>query len=135
MIKGQRVNLRLINENDLDFLRASRNLYSSNFFTHDYISKQQQKAWYEKYKSIFGKDLMFVILNKEGNKIGALSLYNIDAATRIADFGRMFIVPEQQGSGYAKEAVQLAVDFAFNTLKLWKLKLSVFLDNSNAISL
>lgn len=135
MIKGDRVNIRLINENDLDFLRESRNKYRDNFFTHDYISKQQQKAWYEKYKSVFGKDLMFVIQTKDGTKIGAMSIYNIDTATRIADFGRMFVITEYQGEGYAKEAIELLVDFAFNTLRLWKLKLAVFLDNSDAIAL
>jgi len=135
MIIGKKVNLRLIKEKDLEFLRESRNRYKDKFFTQDYITKEQQRNWYEKYKSILGKDLMFMVLLKDETKIGTISIYNIDSATRMADFGRMLILEEYQGEGYAKEAIELIIDFAFNTLKLWKLKLSTFLDSANVIAL
>jgi diamine N-acetyltransferase len=135
MIKGDKIDLRLIKEGDLEFLRQVRNAYSERFFTHDYITKAQQKRWYSKYSESGGTDLMFIIQLKDGTQIGTIAVYNIDLSSRIADFGRMLILQEYEGQGYAKEATNLMVEFSFKTLKLWKIKLQVFLDNAKSIGI
>lgn len=135
MIKGANVDIRLLQEKDVEVLRQWRNAYGESFFTHDYITKPQQRQWYSKYLESGGKDMMFIVQLKDRTPIGTIAIYNIDVSTRTADFGRMLILQEYEGFGYAKEATQLVVDFAFKNLKLWKVKLSVFLDNAKAIGI
>jgi diamine N-acetyltransferase len=135
MIRGDKVDLRLIKEKDIELLRMWRNAYHDKFFSSDFITKVQQRQWYSKYAEAGGRDLMFIIQLKDGTPIGSVAIYNIEITTRTADFGRMLIIQEYEGYGYAKEVVTLCVKFAFETLKLWKLKLSVFLDNAKAIGM
>lgn len=135
MIKGEKIDLRLIKEKDIELLRQWRNAYSERFFTKDYITKAQQRQWYSKYSESIGRDLMFIIQLKDTTPIGTIALYNIDVTNRIADFGRMLLIQEYEGQGYAKESVSLILKFAFETLKLWKVKAQVFLDNAKAIGM
>lgn len=135
MIKGVKVDLRLIKEKDIELLRQWRNAYNDRFFTKDYITKAQQRQWYTIYSESVGRDLMFIIQLKDTTPIGTVALYNIDLPTRMADFGRMLILQEYEGLGYAKEATSLVLKFAFETVKLHKVKAQVFLDNAKAIGI
>ena len=134
MLKGERVDLRLISEGDLDLMRSWRNKYSDNFFTKDTITPQQQRAWYTKYSENV-TDRMFIVQLKDSTPIGEVALYNISIADRTAELGRTLLIPDYRGHGYMEEAVKLLVKHALEVMRIWKIRLNVYLDNAAAISL
>lgn len=134
MLKGEKINLRLINENDLELLRMWRNQHSQDFFTKDQITPQQQRAWYQKY-SESATDKMFILQLKDGTPIGTIALYNINIADRSAELGRTLLMAQFRGSGYMEDAVKVLVTHAFEVMRIWNIRLSVYLDNAAAISL
>ena len=135
MKEGKTLRLLPLSERDIELTRKWRNQYAENFFSHDYITKVQQKAWYEKYVENYGRDYMFLIQLKSGEKIGTIALYNINPADRTADVGRILLIDEFRGYDYMEEAIKLVVDLALNDMHLYKLRVEAFLDNVGAISL
>jgi RimJ/RimL family protein N-acetyltransferase len=135
MLKGERVNLRLITEKDVSLLREWRNKNASKFFTKDEITPQQQKAWYQRYSDRSGTDYMFIVEKKDKTPMGTIALYNMDNSDRTAEVGRVLLLDEYQGEGYMTEALKLLMDFAFTKLRLYRLRLTTFLDNAAAIAL
>ena len=69
MLKGDKVSLRPIGAQDIEWLRATRNKYRDSFYSRDEISPIQQRAWYDRYTES-NTDLIFIILDKEGEKVG-----------------------------------------------------------------
>lgn len=65
-------------------------------------------------------------------KIGLVELVEIDHIHRRAEF-QIIIDPRYQGRGYAAKAAQLAVDYAFCALNLYKLYLVVDKQNEKAV--
>lgn len=134
MLKGTKVDLRLISEGDLELLRMWRNEYANDFFTKDTITPQQQRAWYSKYSENV-TDRMFIVQRKDGTPVGTVALYNINIADRTSELGRTLLLAEYRNLGYMEEAIKLLVDHAFAKMRLWKVRLNVYLDNAAAISL
>jgi ribosomal-protein-alanine N-acetyltransferase len=67
-------------------------------------------------------DLFFAVIETEMQKfIGTLRIAHIDWISRVAEIGIMIGETSARGHGYASEMVQLAVNYAFNTLNLRKL--------------
>lgn len=135
MLKGERINLRSISEKDISMLREWRNKHATKFFTKDEITPAQQKAWYTRYQDRAGTDYMFIIELKDQTPIGQVGLFNIDNSDRSAELGRVLLLEEYQGQGYMTEALKLLMELAFNKFRLYRLRLTTFLDNSDAISL
>jgi diamine N-acetyltransferase len=134
MLKGDKISLRPIGSGDIEWLRATRNKYRDSFYTRDEISPSQQRAWYDRYVEC-NTDLMFIIITKDGDKAGTIALYNIKMDDRSADVGRIIVLEEFRGEGYMEEALQLLTDHAFKRMRLFKLKISTYLDNAAAIGL
>lgn len=132
-IKSDRVWLKPIDESDIEDLRNWRNTNRDNFFDAGEISKEQQSRWYRKYQES-STDKMFVITTHNGERIGTIALYNIDVGNRTATLGRVIILEEFRGKGYAAEAVKLLTDYAFTIMRLWKIKVETHLDNIDAIA-
>lgn len=134
MLVGTKINLRLITENDIEWLRQLRNRYAGDFFTKDQITPQQQRAWYQKYSENVN-DKMFIIQLKDSTPVGTIALYNINIADRSAELGRTVLLAEHRGQGYMEEAIKILKVHAFENMRLWHIRLSVYLDNASAISL
>jgi RimJ/RimL family protein N-acetyltransferase len=134
MIKGKRLDLKPIDKGDVETLRVWRNRYGQNFFTSDTITKQQQRSWYQHYQDNYGRDFMYLIKLKDGTPIGTIALYNVEMADRTAEIGRLLLLEQFRSQGYMEEALSLLVEEAFERIRVWKLRLSCFLDNAGAIS-
>ena len=66
------------------------------------------------------------------NTIGTIDLYDFEPAHRRAGVG-VLIISEERGKGYASEALELLIDYAFNTLNLHQLFSHI--SSSNIVSL
>jgi len=134
LLKSERLILWPINAKDIEWLRETRNKNKDKFFDTGEISKEQQRVWYEKYQDC-KTDQMFIIRLKSGQSIGTIALYNIDIGKRIAILGRVLLLDEYRGNGYAEEAVKSMLDLAFNSMCLFKIRVEVFEDNKDAIAI
>lgn len=132
MIKGDRINLRSIEQEDMETLRSWRNAYANNFGDGGFITKQQQKIFYEKYCES-STDKMFIIQLKDGTQIGTIAIYNISTVDRTADIGRVILLDTQRGHGYAEEAVKMICKLA-DDMRLYKTRVWAYLDNLDAIA-
>lgn len=135
MLKSERLILKPIDKDDVEWLRTTRNKHKEHFFDASEISKEQQRQWYAKYVETGGKDQMFIIQLKSGEKIGTVAVYNINVTDRSADFGRFLLLEEYRHHGYAEEAVKCLLDYCFDSMRLYKLKIGVHLDNIDAIAI
>lgn len=72
------------------------------------------------------------IIDKSGVNIGLVELIEINHIHRRAEF-QIIIDPAHQGKGYAMAAAQMAMEYAFSVLNLYKLYLLVDNENVKAI--
>jgi len=134
-IKSERLILRSLVEKDVEMIRQWRNAHRDSFFDAGEISKEQQGMWYQQYQEAGGRDQMFIICLKEGTPIGQVAIYNVNIENRTATFGRFLLLEEYRHHGYAEEAVKRLLQYAFEVMRLYKLKLEVFLENMDAIAI
>jgi ribosomal-protein-alanine N-acetyltransferase len=79
------------------------------------------------------RDYVFGVLNEDGKLIGQAGIENVYlGAYRSANIG--FLIDQAQtGHGYATEAVQLLLGFAFDRLMLRRVQAGVLADNAPSI--
>ena len=112
-----------------DFVRL--NLYSREKITED-----SHLSYYRDYIET-GRCHQFIIsIIDDGieHDIGTTFLKNIDSKTRKAEFGIFIGEKSALGKHLGTDAVKLVLAEAFNHLKMNKVYLSVFADNTRAIS-
>jgi RimJ/RimL family protein N-acetyltransferase len=134
MLTSERLIYKPIDANDIEWLRETRNKYRDNFFDNGEISSEQQRAWYARYRED-GRDKMFIVKLKSGEPIGTIAIYNIDAQNRTATLGRVLLLDEFRHHGYAEEMVQRILQLAFESMRLYKVKVEVHYDNIDAIAI
>ena len=136
MLKSKRINLRPIENRDLKVLNKWKNDYEifkylGGGFQPQSINEQEKYISNLINNSVTSK--RFIIDN--GEAIGMVGLYDINFINRNCDLGIYIGEKSEQGKGYAKETMDLILDFAFNNLNLKKIKLNVVNANNKAINL
>jgi len=124
ILYGERIYLRRLTEDDATeaYVRwmndSDINQYlESRFYTH---TIESTKAFIRSVTN--DNNYQFGIFIKENNKhIGNIKVGGINHYHRYADIGFLIGEKDYWGKGIATEAIGLATDFAFNTLKLHKL--------------
>lgn len=124
ILYGERIYLRRLTEDDAteDYVRWMNDpeinqFLESRFYTH---TIESTKAFIRSVTN--DNNYQFGIFIKENNKhIGNIKIGSINNYHKFADIG--FLIGEKNywGKGIATEAIGLATDFAFNTLRLHKL--------------
>ncbi|MFN2745749.1 MULTISPECIES: GNAT family N-acetyltransferase [unclassified Bacillus (in: firmicutes)] len=135
MLKGCKVYLRPLEKDDMEsFYKAAQDekirymTGTRRAFTMDEL--------YEHYERITHDDTRydFAICQNTGDQIvGDLSILDIDSPSQKAGFRIALHSPAYFNRGFGTEAVRLAMQFAFEKLKLNRLQLEVFSHNSRAI--
>jgi RimJ/RimL family protein N-acetyltransferase len=135
ILETQRLLLKPVEVEDLKFLLDLRwEQEVMNYLIHDPISHKDQIDWFNKIKKT---DLVLSIFAKEDNNlkiIGTIGLYEMNARHQRASW-RIRIDPKQQGKGIATEAINLILDYGFNTLNLNKIISDSFVDNVAIVNL
>ncbi len=137
---GKRVILRAPEPSDIDFLYTWENDRSvwhvsntnapySRFAIEQYVMNAQLDIY-------SARQLRFMIdtavHEEKSATIGTIDLYDFEPAHRRAGVG-VLISKEERGKGYASEALDLLIDYAFNTLNLHQLYCHI--SSSNIVSL
>ena len=76
--------------------------------------------------------VLSIIVKKGGRLIGSVSLFKIDNVSRKAELGIAIADLEMTSRGYGPEAMALMLDYAFRTLNLHRVWLSVHAFNERA---
>lgn len=124
--------LRPLEREDLKFLHDLENdaAIMRYWFEEPYEAFVELQELYDKH--IHDQMERRFILEKNSHNIGLVELIEINHIHRRAEF-QIIVDPAYQNKGYATSATQLAMDYAFMVLNLYKLYLIVDNDNAKAI--
>jgi RimJ/RimL family protein N-acetyltransferase len=136
---GLGFNLRLLSVRDLPITLAWRNREDirHNFINSDIISYESHLKWWEEY-CVRNNDFIFMIQETErlNRPVGQISLYHINLKSGDAEYGRLMIGDnEARGMGLARRATELLIAWAFNSLRIERIYLEVFKDNTIALNI
>lgn len=122
MIVGRRVRLRPVEERDLPLLAQWRNAPENRrfFFTRYLVNPGGQKQWYQALLNDRAR-VMLMIETLDGKVVGVGGLDHIDRRNQEAEAGQFMLDPAERGSGYAEEAAELFIRYAFEELNLNRL--------------
>ncbi len=104
-------------------------------FSSDIITLESHKRWFEKYKESEDRKEFIIYVIETNRPIGTIGLSSIDTVNLKAEYGILIGEEDYMGKGYAKEASQLLLKYAFDKLQLNKVYLKVFEDNNRAIKM
>lgn len=136
---GEKINLRALEPEDLEFLYQIENNESFWEISHTKtpFSKYILKQYLENaHLDIFeAKQLRLLIEEKSTKKqLGLIDLFDFNPTHKRAGVG-ILIHPEFQQNGFASEAISLLINYSFSLLDLHQLFANITLDNTQSISL
>lgn len=119
-LKGEFVELSLLEETDAEVTLTWRNKDRAKYLNRVTLNVSEQEKWI---RSRPETEKNFVLALKTGEKVGTLSLVNIDLENKRAESARFLIGEEEKCAGLpiAVEAMFLLYEYAFNDLGLTRL--------------
>lgn len=137
-LNSERIRLRALEPEDLDLLYELENdpaswslsnstMPYSKFFLHQYLEHQQGDLFAD-------KQLRLVIESSDKQLIGLVDLFEFQPLHQRAELG-IIIIKEHRQKGYAKDAINLLLDYAYNHLMLHQLYAQVGVSNLASIKL
>jgi len=134
MIKGKKVNLRAINEEDLGQIKALKNDVSEvgEYATLSIPSMTQLKEMYHEHGMI-KKDLeMLIIANKENEIVGMVQRAKQQSYATGFEIGFLIYRSADRNKGYASEALNLFTAYIFEAYPIERLEIGTHIDNIGA---
>lgn len=135
-IKGNRVELRILSPENADeilqyYIRNKEHLRKFEPARDDsfYSLEVQRKSLIEIYKQFLNGTSANFGIYKSNNLIGKLQISNIVMGVFRNAFVGYSIDEMEQGKGYMKEAMQLAIKYCFKDLELHRIEASTLTDN------
>ena len=135
-LKGEKVLLRAIEKDDLEFLRSmindeelERSVVGWSFPT----SKYAQEKWYE--NQIADKNSIRLIAEVDGERIGLASIQDIDWKNRNAMHGIKLFGSDVKRKGYGTDIVMTIMKYAFEELQLNRLYSTILEYNEASLAL
>jgi len=136
---GKKIKLRAVEPSDIDLLYLWENDIStwhmsntitpfSKFLLEEYIANAGLDIFSAKQYR-----LMIEILNSK-KTIGCIDLFDFDPLNIRAGIG-ILISDEERNKGYASEALEIMIDYCFNTLMLKQLYCNILFNNNNSLKL
>jgi UDP-4-amino-4,6-dideoxy-N-acetyl-beta-L-altrosamine N-acetyltransferase len=121
VIVGERVNLRQIEEEDLERLKEWRNdpELKRAHFSFFPLSMAEQRRWFER---LLGDNTnkVFIVETKDGVPIGYTLMKDIDWKNQRAEIG-IHLDKNYHGMGYGTDAFKALIKFAFDEMNLHRL--------------
>lgn len=130
-LEGDRVELRTVEEEDLDFLQETVNDPSVRQFLggRDPINDQQEREWYEERAS--DDDGVNLLVCRGGEPAGIVGLHPKDGIGVTSEIG-IFLAPDYWSEGYGTEASRVLTDHAFRERRLHRVMARVFEGNEGS---
>ena len=127
-LPGDRVDLRPIEREDLEFLQAAINdpAVRRNLTVRWPLNYDQEEEWFE--EQVTSEENINLLIVGEDGPAGAIGLGPIDNQNGTAELG-IWLQAADQGNGYGTEASTLLLDHAFDELRLHRIEARVFEGN------
>ncbi|MFB6208929.1 MAG: GNAT family N-acetyltransferase [Candidatus Nanohaloarchaea archaeon] len=128
-LEGDKVNLRTVEEEDLEFLRNGVNhpevrVYMGNRKPQNL---EDEREFFE--EVICSEDSLQLLICRGEERVGIVKLGSKgDDAEKLGEIG-IWIHPDHHGNGYGTEAVELITDHGFNHLNYHKIYARAFQGN------
>ena len=104
-----------------------------NFIYQKPFTKEGHLAWMRD-KVAAGEVVQFILCETEGDRpVGSVYFRDIDSGNKKAEYGIFIGEEDAAGKGYGTLAGRAAIQYAGSSLKLQKLMLRVFADNTAAV--
>ena len=135
IINGKLVSLIPISLEDTDLIVRWRNNpnVQHNFVFRETFTNEMHINWMNN-MVVTGKVVQFIIQDNETKKkIGSVYLRDIDSIFKSAEYGIFIGEDDFRGRGVGSEAAKLIVDYAFKRMKLHRVFLRVFKNNTAAV--
>ena len=138
-LRGEHIYLRALEPEDLDFVYHIENDTSlwelsdtqtpySRFLIKQYLENAQQDIFE-------AKQLRLAICDSQDNTIGLIDVFEFDIKNKRAGIGILIQDKENRNQGYGKEALELLVDYCFQTLHLHQVYANISENNSASLKL
>ena len=139
LLKGEEIQLRALEPNDLDLLYTWENnpeiwnisntiVPFSKFVLHQYLKNQHLDFFTT-------KQLRLVILDPNSNPIGLIDLFDFDPKNSRAGIGVLISDKKNRGKGYSRSAMKILLEYTFNHLGLHQVYANVGSENKLSINL
>lgn len=130
-IEGDQVNLRTVEEEDIEFLRNNINKTDvrTNITVRKPVNLKQEKDFFE--EVISTDENIHLAICSEEEIVGIISLEEDDKEIRVAEIG-IWIAPEHHRNGYGTEASELITDYGFNELNLHRIMVRAYEGNEGS---
>jgi RimJ/RimL family protein N-acetyltransferase len=125
LLEGKTVSLRIVEKEDLSLIQE---WWNNPEFSGIYnpMDEQRSRADIEKdYEKLGSEKAWFLILKKDGSKIGFLGMRIFGMWWQIG----YVLIPSERGKGYCTEAVQIAVDYLFMSKNIVRVQAGTFPGN------
>ena len=128
-LEGEKVNLRTVEEEDVEFLRDGVN--HPDVRVHMGNRRPQNLENEEEFfeEQICDEETLNLLITKDSERVGIISLIpEGDDAEKMAEIG-IWLHPEHHGNGYGTEAAQLITEYGFNQLNYHRIYARAHADN------
>ncbi|MFW6384482.1 MAG: GNAT family N-acetyltransferase [Halodesulfurarchaeum sp.] len=128
-LPGDRVDLRPIEREDLEFLQAAINdpAVRRNLTVRWPLNYEQEAEWFE--EQVVSEERINLLIEGEDGPAGTIGLGEITDHDGTAELG-IWLRGADQGKGYGTEASELLLDHAFDELRLHRIEARVFEGNT-----
>lgn len=138
MLTGENIRLRALEPSDIEILYQWENDTSiwkvsetMAPFSKHILSQYLENA----HQDIFTAKQLRLIIEKEGKAIGTIELFDYEPMHQRAGVGIWIANVSEREKGYAKEALQLMIAYAFKHLKMNQLYCSISSSNKASVNL
>ncbi len=133
-----KIKLRPLQDSDLDFLFQLENDMKSRHFSrlsNELYSKRTLKNYISNASEdiSIAKQFRFVI-DIENNPVGCADLFNYSLSFSEVEVG-IGVLKNHRRKGYARDALKLLIEYAFNVLKVDKIHSKIHDENTSSIFL
>lgn len=132
-LRGEKVLLRAVEPEDVDRMYCWENdpevWHVSGTLAPFSRHALEEFARNQPLDPFVSRSCRLIIQPLEGEAVGTLDLFEIDALNRRAGLGILIHRPDDRGQGYAREALNLAIEYARKTLGLEQLWCHIESDN------
>lgn len=133
LLRGEEVLLRAVEPEDVDRMYGWENdpaiWHVSGTLAPFSRHALEAFAREQRFAPLSSGQQRLIIQRTTGEAIGTIDLFEIDALNRRAGVGILIHGAENRRCGYAREALELAIDYACNTLALDQLWCNIESDN------
>ena len=138
MLKGENIQLRALEPSDLETLyqwENKTNIWKVSQTIAPFSKHVLTQYLANAHLDIFTSKQLRLIIEKEGRSIGTIDLFDFEPTHQRAGVGIWIVDKSDRQKGYAKEALQLLIDYAFKQLQLKQIYCNISSANKASINL